>query len=61
VDLLEIYKKRVPCFVGHKDHMIKIRKERAIPREMENVLCGLASVAAVAVIPAPDDILGPSH
>ena len=45
-------------FLGRKDDMIKTRGERVSPKEVENALCELESVAEVAVIGVPDDILG---
>jgi acyl-CoA synthetase (AMP-forming)/AMP-acid ligase II len=45
-------------FVGRKDDIIKSRGEKVAPKEVENVLYGLAGVTEVAVIGIPDPILG---
>jgi long-chain acyl-CoA synthetase len=45
-------------FVGRKDDIIKSRGEKVAPKEVENVIHGLAGVAEVAVIGVPDDLLG---
>jgi len=45
-------------YVGRKDEMIKSRGEKVSPREVEEVLYGLAGVAEAAVIGVPDRILG---
>ena len=45
-------------FVARKDDMIKSRGEKVSPREVENVICELADVVEVAVVGAPDPILG---
>ena len=45
-------------FLGRKDDMIKSKGERISPKEIENNICELDSVAEAAVIGVPDDILG---
>ncbi|MBN1507656.1 MAG: AMP-binding protein [Sedimentisphaerales bacterium] len=45
-------------FLGRKDGMIKSGGHRISPKEVENVLCGLAGVAEAAVIGVDDEILG---
>jgi long-chain acyl-CoA synthetase len=45
-------------FVGRTDDIIKSRGEKVSPREVENVLCTLATVAEAAVVGIPDDVLG---
>jgi long-chain acyl-CoA synthetase len=45
-------------FVGRKDDMIKSRGERISPKEIEECLCAIESIAEVAVIGVPDEILG---
>ena len=45
-------------FVARKDDMIKTRGERVSPQEIEEAICGLPGVAAVAVVGVPDDVLG---
>lgn len=47
-------------FPGRKDDMIKTRGERVAPKEVENVICELSDVCEVAVVPVPDDVLGPA-
>ncbi|MBE7558944.1 AMP-binding protein [bacterium] len=45
-------------FVARKDDIIKSRGEKVSPREVENVICELPDVLEVAVVGAPDPILG---
>jgi long-chain acyl-CoA synthetase len=45
-------------FVGRKDDIIKTRGEKVSPKEVENVLYGLAGVREAAVIGIADPILG---
>jgi acyl-coenzyme A synthetase/AMP-(fatty) acid ligase len=45
-------------FLGRKDDMIKSKGERVSPKEVENVLCDLETVAEAAVIGVADEILG---
>jgi acyl-CoA synthetase (AMP-forming)/AMP-acid ligase II len=45
-------------FVGRKDDMIKSKGERISPKEIEQCLCAIESVAEAAVIGVPDEILG---
>jgi amino acid adenylation domain-containing protein len=45
-------------FLGRKDDMIKCKGERVSPKEVENVLCDLETVAEAAVIGVADEILG---
>jgi len=45
-------------FLGRKDNMIKTRGERVSPKEIEDLVCKLESVAEAAVVGVPDDILG---
>ena len=45
-------------FLGRKDDMIKSKGERISAKEVENNLCNIDSVAEVAVIGVPDEILG---
>ena len=45
-------------FVARKDDIIKTRGEKVSPKEVENVLYGLAGVREAAVIAVPDPILG---
>jgi len=45
-------------FLGRKDDMIKTRGERVSPKEIEDLVCKLESVAEAAVVGVPDDILG---
>jgi acyl-CoA synthetase (AMP-forming)/AMP-acid ligase II len=45
-------------FVGRKDDIIKTRGEKVSPKEVENVLYGLAGVREAAVIGVADPVLG---
>jgi long-chain acyl-CoA synthetase len=45
-------------FIGRKDDVIKTRGEKVAPKEVENVLYGLAGVAEAAVVGVADPILG---
>ena len=45
-------------FIGRKDDIIKSRGEKVAPKEIENLLSGLAGVVETAVIGIPDPILG---
>ena len=45
-------------FVARKDDIIKSRGEKVSPKEVENVLYGIAGVVEAAVIGVPDPILG---
>ena len=45
-------------FVARKDDIIKTRGEKVSPKEIENVLYGLAGIREAAVIGVPDPILG---
>lgn len=45
-------------FIARKDDMIKSRGEKVAPKEVENVLYGLAGVVEAAVVGVPDPILG---
>ncbi len=45
-------------FVGRRDEMIKSRGEKVSPREIENTIYTLDSVAQVVVLGVPDAILG---
>ncbi|WP_293425224.1 class I adenylate-forming enzyme family protein [Phreatobacter sp.] len=45
-------------FVGRSDEIIKSRGEKVAPKEVENVLMGIAGVKEAAVIGVPDDLLG---
>ena len=45
-------------FVGRKDDIIKSRGEKVAPREIENILHGLAGVSEAAVVGIADPILG---
>jgi acyl-CoA synthetase (AMP-forming)/AMP-acid ligase II len=45
-------------FVARKDDIIKSRGEKVAPKEIENVLYGLAGVKEAAVIGVPDPVLG---
>lgn len=45
-------------FVARKDDVIKSRGEKVAPKEVENILYGLAGVREAAVIGIPDPILG---
>ncbi len=45
-------------FVARQDDVIKSRGEKVPPKEVENVLYGLAGVQAAAVIGVPDPVLG---
>ena len=45
-------------FVARKDDMIKTRGERVSPKEVEEAICALPGVVAVAVVGVPDDVLG---
>ena len=45
-------------FVARKDDIIKSRGEKVAPKEVENVLYGLAGVVEAAVVGVPDPILG---
>ena len=44
--------------VGRKDDMIKTRGERVSPKEVEDTICELETVAEAAAIGVPDEILG---
>lgn len=45
-------------FVARKDDIIKSRGEKVSPKEIENVLYGIAGVVEAAVVGVPDPILG---
>lgn len=45
-------------FVARTDDIIKSRGEKVSPREVENVLYGLAGIREAAVIGVPDELLG---
>jgi acyl-coenzyme A synthetase/AMP-(fatty) acid ligase len=45
-------------FVGRRDDIIKSRGEKVSPKEVENVLAGIAGVLESAVIGVPDPVLG---
>ncbi len=45
-------------FVGRKDDMIKTRGERVSPKEVEDTICELETVAEAAAIGVPDEVLG---
>ena len=45
-------------FVGRTDNIIKTRGEKVSPKEVENVLYALESVAEAVVIGVPDPVLG---
>jgi long-chain acyl-CoA synthetase len=45
-------------FIGRKDDMIKSKGERISPKEIEQCLCAIESVAEAAVIGVSDEILG---
>jgi len=45
-------------FVSRKDDIIKCRGEKVVPREVEQVICGLNGVAEAAVIGVDDPVLG---
>ena len=45
-------------FVGRSDEIIKSRGEKVAPKEVENVLMGIAGVKEAAVIGIPDELLG---
>lgn len=45
-------------FIGRKDDIIKSRGEKVSPREVENVLYGIAGVREAAVVGVPDPVLG---
>ncbi len=45
-------------FVSRQDDIIKTRGEKVSPKEVEEVLYGLAAVAEAAVVGVPDEILG---
>jgi long-chain acyl-CoA synthetase len=45
-------------FIARKDDVIKSRGEKVAPKEVENVLYGLAGVVEAAVVGVPDPILG---
>jgi len=45
-------------FLGRSDDIIKSRGEKVSPKEVENVLYGLAGVVEAAVVGVPDPILG---
>jgi acyl-CoA synthetase (AMP-forming)/AMP-acid ligase II len=47
-------------FVARRDDIIKSRGEKVSPREVENVIMGLAGVFEVAVVGVPDELLGQS-
>ncbi len=45
-------------FVGRKDDIIKSRGEKVAPKEVENILYGLAGIREAAVVGVPDPVLG---
>jgi acyl-coenzyme A synthetase/AMP-(fatty) acid ligase len=45
-------------FLGRSDDIIKSRGEKVSPREVENAIYSLEGVKDVAVVGAPDDVLG---
>ncbi len=45
-------------FIGRKDEMIKCKGERVSPKEIEETICELSSVAEAAVIGIDDIVLG---
>ena len=45
-------------YVCRKDDIIKCRGEKVSPKEVENVLYGLAGIAEAVVIGVPDPVLG---
>jgi acyl-CoA synthetase (AMP-forming)/AMP-acid ligase II len=45
-------------FIARKDDLIKTKGERVSPKEIENTLCEMETVAEAAVIGIPDEILG---
>jgi acyl-coenzyme A synthetase/AMP-(fatty) acid ligase len=57
-DLFKTDDERYLYFVGRKDDMIKSKGERISPKEIEQCLCAIESVAEAAVIGVPDKILG---
>ncbi len=57
-DLFKMDKEGFLYFVARKDDMIKSGGERVSPKEIEDVIYSLESVAQVAVISLPDDLLG---
>jgi len=57
-DLFKMDEEGYLYFVARKDDIIKSRGEKVSPKEVENVLYGLAGVAEAAVIGVPDPILG---
>ena len=57
-DLFRVDSEGYFYFVGRKDDIIKSRGEKVAPKEIENVLFGLAGVVETAVIGIPDPVLG---
>lgn len=57
-DLVRMDENGAYLFSGRKDHMIKSRGYRIELEEIETVLSGHPEIAAVAVIPIPDDLAG---
>ena len=57
-DLFRTDKDGFLYFIGRKDDIIKSRGEKVSPKEVENVLYGLAGVREAVVIGVPDPILG---
>ncbi len=57
-DLFKMDEEGFLYFVGRKDDIIKTRGEKVSPKEIENVLYGLAGVREAAVVGVPDPVLG---
>jgi len=57
-DLFRMDEEGYMYFVGRRDDIIKIGGEKVSPKEVENVLYGLAGVVEAAVVGVPDPILG---
>lgn len=57
-DLFRMDEEGYLYFVGRKDDVIKTKGEKVSPTEVENVIYGIPDVLEVAVVGAPDDILG---
>jgi acyl-coenzyme A synthetase/AMP-(fatty) acid ligase len=57
-DLFKMDEEGYLFFVARRDDIIKSRGEKVAPKEVENVLYGLAGIREAAVIGVPDPMLG---
>lgn len=57
-DLFKMDEEGYLYFIGRRDDMLKVAGERVSPKEVENVLYGMAEIHEVAVVGVEDEILG---